>query len=75
MQKYGIKPKSAEDIAAQRYGEGQYQGPDGEMLEYTLSDLQAEFPDTWEDIKNFADTNRRVYEQYLGRINSMLETI
>ena len=35
MRKYDIKPKSKEDIAAQRYGEGQYQGPDGEMIEYT----------------------------------------
>ena len=75
MKKYGIKPKSKEDIAAQRYGEGQYQGPDGEIQEYTLENLKAEFPDTWENIKGFAELNRQVYEQYLGRINSMLETV
>ena len=75
MRKYDIKPKSKEDIAAQRYGEGQYQGPDGEMIEYTLADLQRDCPDTWENVKGFAEANRRVYEDYLNRINSMMETI
>lgn len=75
MRKYDIKPKSKEDIAAQRYGEGQYQGPDGEMMEYTLADLQRDCPDTWENVKGFAEANRRVYEDYLNRINSMMETI
>lgn len=75
MRKYDIKPKSKEDIAAQRYGEGQYQGPDGEMIEYTLTDLQRDCPDTWENVKGFAEANRRVYEDYLNRINSMMETI
>lgn len=75
MQKYDIKPKSKEDIAAQRYGEGQYQGPDGELIEYTLADLQRDCPDTWENVKSFAEANRRVYEDYLNRINSIMETI
>ena len=75
MRKYDIKPKSKEDIAAQRYGEGQYQGPDGEMIEYTLADLQRDCPDTWENVKGFAEANRRVYEDYLNRINSIMETI
>ena len=75
MRKYDIKPKSKEDIAAQRYGEGQYQGPDGELIEYTLADLQRDCPDTWENVKGFAEANRRVYEDYLNRINSMMETI
>lgn len=75
MRKYDIKPKSKEDIAAQRYGEGQYQGPDGEMIEYTQADLQRDFPDTWEKIKGFAEANRQIYEKYLDRINSMMETI
>lgn len=75
MRKYDIKPKSKEDIAAQRYGEGQYQGPDGEMIEYTLADLQRDCPDTWENVKGFAEANRQIYEDYLNRINSMMETI
>lgn len=75
MRKYDIKPKSKEDIAAQRYGEGQYQGPDGVMSEYTQADLQRDFPDTWEKIKGFAEANRQIYEKYLDRINSMMETI
>lgn len=75
MRKYDIKPKSKDDIAAQRYGEGQYQGPDGEMIEYTLADLQQDCPDTWENVKGFAEANRRVYEDYLNRINSIMETI
>lgn len=75
MRKYDIKPKSKEDIAAQRYGEGQYQGPDGELIEYTQADLQRDFPDTWEKIKGFAEANRQIYEKYLDRINSMMETI
>lgn len=75
MRKYDIKPKSKEDIAAQRYGEGQYQGPDGELIEYTLADLQRDCPDTWENVKSFAEANRRVYEDYLNRINSIMETI
>lgn len=75
MQECDIKPKSREDAAAQRYGEGFFQAPDGTLVEYTLRDLQQEFPDTWENIKKFAETNRQIYENYLERINSMLETI
>lgn len=75
MRKYGIKPKSKEDVAAQWYGEGQRQGPDGVMSEYTQADLQRDFPDTWEKIKGFAEVNRQIYEKYLDRINSMMETI
>lgn len=75
MRKYGIKPKSNEDVAAQWYGEGQRQGPDGVMSEYTQADLQRDFPDTWEKIKGFAEVNRQIYEKYLDRINSMMETI
>lgn len=75
MRKYGIKPKSKEDVAAQWYGEGQRQGPDGVMSEYTEGDLQRNFPDTWEKIKGFAEANRQIYEKYLDRINSMMETI
>lgn len=75
MRKYGIKPKSKEDVAAQWYGEGQRQGPDGVMSEYTEGDLQRDFPDTWEKIKGFAEANRQIYEKYLDRINSMMETI
>lgn len=75
MRKYGIKPKSKEDVAAQWYGEGQRQGPDGVMSEYTQADLQRDFPDTWEKIKSFAEANRQIYEKYLDRINSMMETI
>lgn len=75
MRKYGIKPKSKEDVAAQWYGEGQRQGPDGVMSEYTQADLQRDFPDTWEKIKGFAEANRQIYEKYLDRINSMMETI
>lgn len=75
MRKYGIKPKSKEDVAAQWYGEGQRRGPDGVMSEYTQADLQRDFPDTWEKIKGFAEANRQIYEKYLDRINSMMETI
>ena len=46
----GFKAGSKESAAIQKYGEGQYlQGK--EMVPYTESDLQKEFPNSWKKIK------------------------
>jgi len=75
MRKFNIKPKSIEDKAAQWYGEGQRQGPDGDLVSYTIADLQRDCPDTWENVKGFAEANKEIYDGYLNKINTMMEMI
>lgn len=43
--------------------------------EYTLADLQHDFPEKWQDIKAAADYCREVYDQYLKDLNAMYSEI
>lgn len=43
--------------------------------EYTLTDLQHDFPEKWQDIKAAADYCREVYDQYLKDLNAMYSEI
>lgn len=72
----GIKAKSKESKAVQWIGEGQREiGKTGETEEYTLTDLQHDFPEKWQDIKAAADYCREVYDQYLKDLNDMYSEI
>lgn len=72
----GIKAKSKESKAVQWIGEGQREiGKTGETEEYTLTDLQHDFPEKWQDIKAAADYCREVYDQYLKDLNAMYSEI
>lgn len=73
--KYGIKAGSEESAAVQRFGEGQYMDSAGEMQSYTLDDLKRDFPDTWENIVAVEKYCRKVYDNYINRVNESLELI
>ncbi|NTW91714.1 MAG: hypothetical protein HGA35_07290, partial [Erysipelotrichaceae bacterium] len=70
----GIKPRSKESAAVQKYGEKQWlNSKTHEMLPYTLDDLKVEFPTKWETIKNAADVLRGKYDMYLDFVNNELQ--
>ena len=85
---YGIKKGSKESQATQWYGEGvkpveeitfdealQRQVKGTKLIEYTLSDLKRDFPDTWYKIVAFESYNRKLYDNYLKEVNDMLVRI
>lgn len=70
----GIKARSKESSAVQKYGEGFYINDNGEKIEYTDSDLEKEFsnPKTREKIKHASKVIRSKYDSYIEQINSTL---
>ena len=77
LQKIGIDTRkgSKDSQAIQRYGEKQYQDKDGNIIPYTLDDLQEQFSDRWQKIVQAEQEFRRIYDEYVDRINAMLETV
>ena len=75
MDRLGIKAGSQESAAVQWIGEGQRQEPDGEAVEYTLTDLQQEFPNSWQNIVEAAQICRRIYDAYVSEINEALRKV
>lgn len=75
MDRLGIKAGSQESAAVQWIGEGQRQGPDGEAVEYTLADLQQQFPDSWQNIMEAAQICRGIYDAYVNEINDALRKV
>ena len=71
IDKYGIKKGSKESKATQWFGEGVKE--DG--TKYTLSDLKQDHPDNWQNIVEFNDVNRKIYDNLLTQLNNTLETI
>lgn len=67
--KYGIKRGTTLSSAVQWYGEGTKDVNDPSLEEYTLKDLQQEFPDKWEDIVACEKECRAIYEEYFEKIN------
>lgn len=72
MKDLGIKAGSRESAAVQWFGEGKRRGPDGETEAYTLEQLQREFPQNWENIVAAERIHRRIYDEYVERINDAL---
>ena len=70
----GIKPRSKESSAVQKYGEKQYINQYGETVKYGDKELIAEFPDvkTREKIKRASSMLRNKYDVYIDRINSVI---
>lgn len=56
----GIKAGSKESAAVMKFGERGYFDRDGTWVDYTLDDLQAEFPNKWKDIMETAQEDRAV---------------
>ena len=69
MQKYGIRMGSREDAAVMWYGEGQRVDEAGDTVPYTEADLKRDFPKSWQNIKAADAVNRRIYDDYIDRIN------
>ena len=72
MKDLGIEAGSRESAAVQWFGEGKRRGPDGETEAYTLEQLQREFPQNWENIVAAERIHRRIYDEYVERINDAL---
>ena len=70
----GIKPRSKESAAVQKYGEKQYINDKGDVLNYGDKELMAEFSDekTREKIKKAAETLRNKYDKYIDNINEVI---
>ena len=71
IKELGIKARSAESAAVQKYGEGEYINNLGQLVKYGDSELAQEFKDkaTQEKIKNAAKDLRARYKKYLNMIN------
>lgn len=74
IKKIGIKARSKESAAVQKWGEGEYVNQYGDLVEYTDSDLMEEFDDaqTREKIKKAAIEIKKKYEQYIDKVNEVL---
>ncbi len=57
------------------YGEGKRKLKNGEYEAYRLADLQRDFPDSWEKLRDADSVNRKMYNEYVERINQALESI
>ena len=70
----GIKARSKESAAVQKYGEKQYITDKGTIKPYGDIELMAEFPNaaTRDKIKNAAKEIRRKYDTYIDQINNVI---
>ena len=74
IKELGIKARSKESAAVQKYGEKQWVNDAGEVLAYGDAELASEFSDveTQEKIKNAAKAIRSKYDNYIDRANEVL---
>lgn len=74
IKELGIKARSKESEAVQKYGEGKYVNEYGDEVEYGDYELMQEFSDeaTREKIKHAASTIRAKYDQYIEIANDVL---
>lgn len=73
----GIKARSKESAAVQKYGEKQYVDSQGNKFEYGDKELALEFPDVeiQNKIKNAANVLRNKYDSYIDQINEVITSI
>jgi hypothetical protein len=73
----GIKPRSKESAAVQKYGEKQYVTKNNEIMPYGDHQLASEFPNvkTQEKIKRAAQMIRNKYDSYIDQINNVLTSL
>lgn len=74
IESLGIKPRSKESEAVQKYGEKQYVTKNNEVIPYGDYELAIDFPDVkvQEKIKNAAKVIRNKYDTYIDNINSII---
>lgn len=77
IKQLGIKARSKESAAVQKYGEKQYLNKNGELSPYGDKELMAEFPDTktQEKIKRAAEMIRNKYDKYINEINQSITSL
>lgn len=75
MDELGIRPGSRESKAVMWYGEGRRKVKGNEYESYSIAELRNEFPNSWEKIQKADEVNRKLYNEYIDRINSVLEKI
>ena len=70
----GIKPRSKESAAVQKYGEKQYINDKGDVITYSDVNLSTEFPniETQQKIKRAAEVIRNKYDKYIDTINQTI---
>lgn len=70
----GIKARSEESSAVQKYAEKQYMNNEGEYIKYGDKELAKEFPNviTQNKIKKAANVLRNKYDTYIDSINEVL---
>lgn len=74
IKKLGIKARSKESAAVQKYVEKVYINEHGEEISYGDKELAKEFPDvkTQEKIKHASEVFRNKYDTYIDQINNVL---
>lgn len=75
MDELGIRPGSRESKAVMWYGEGRRKVKGNEYESYSIAELRNEFPNSWEKIQKADEVNRKLYNEYIDRINSVLDEI
>lgn len=84
MDRFGIKAGSQESAAIMWIGEGKKQIGvkknengfiEAKTTPYTLEMLKKDFPNTWENILKAEKLMRSMYNDYVARINEMLEKV
>lgn len=77
IRELGIKPRSKESAAVQKYGEKKYVNKFGETVEYGDKQLIAEFQNvkTQEKIKRAAEMLRNKYDKYIDQINETITAL
>lgn len=75
VKEHNIKSGSKESAAVQWYGEGVRVNKYGESEEYTLDNLKKEFPEDWENIVKHERLCRKMYDDYLVRVNESLAKV
>lgn len=68
---WGIKKKSKEAAAIQKYGEGEYLNANKEIVKYTKEDLIKEFPTKYNKLIEIDKQIRNKYNMYLNAINEV----
>lgn len=77
IKKLGIKARSNESAAVQKYGEKKYIDEYGKERQYGNAELARDFPDvkTQDKIKNAAKVIREKYDMYIEQINNTLTSM
>lgn len=68
MKQTGVKLGSKESAAVMWYGEGKRMNEAGEYEDYTLADLKRDFPKKWKQLVEADSVNRRIYDEYIQKI-------